>query len=569
MKAKVFSYSRFSKPEQARGDSLRRQKDLAEAYAKEHGLELDRTLKADEGLSAYSGANLKRGHLGQFMENVRGGKVPKGSILLVESLDRLSREDILEALPLFMEIIKMGVKVVTLCDNQVYDEAAIRANSMQLMISLLMFSRAYEESSTKAKRIKAAWSTKRAALSSKKLTANGPKWLRINDDKTSFQIIPERGKIIKRMFDLALKGHGNDAISRILNTEKVHPWGYGKRLAPFWHVSYIQKILTNRAVLGEFQLHSQVEGKRVPVGDVIPDYFPAVISEDLFNRVQSAKQGRRNHGGRKTWDAKFGVYQLANLFTHLAFCGRCGTPLTRLDKGKKKKGGIYLACIGATRGTGCPYHSTSYAAFETEVLSYLRELDWGSLTANADEVKTELAKLKEEIEEVNLQMATKEKTIKALLDGIATSGLSPTSVISRISQLETESSELGRQVKSLEQLLKQKSSSLDNAVSQGAVLRSSLADGFPAVLQDQHVRSALREQLLDSIKRIDVLIKPAWSEVERLLGRNEMPATKLLFPEGERGTCFVSVEFKMGTTRWLMFSRESSVAQDCLADNFS
>lgn len=564
MKPKVFSYSRFSKPEQARGDSLRRQTDLAEKYAKEHDLELDRTLKADEGLSAYSGANLKKGHLGQFMEKVRGGKVPKGSFLLVESLDRLSREDILEALPLFIEIIKLGVRVVTLCDNQTYDEASIKANPMTLMLSLLTFSRANEESSTKAKRVKAAWSNKRSNLAVKKLTATGPGWLRLNEEKTSFQVIPERGEIVKKMFDLALKGHGNDAISRLLNSEKVPPWGVGKRVASLWHVSYIQKILSNRAVLGEFQPHSQVDGVRAPVGEVIRDYFPALISEEMFNRVQSAKAGRRNQGGRKTWNAKFGLYQLSNLFTHLAFCGRCGGPLTRLDKGKHKKGGIYLACTGATRGTGCPYRSTSYAAFETEVLLYLRELDWGSLTSNAEQDKSELAKLKEEIEGLRLERLTKEKTIAVLLDGIATSGLSPTAVIAKISELEAESANLEKQVKLLEQALQQKSNSLVNAESQGTVLRSCLADGSPAVLQDQNVRAALREQLLNSIRRIDVLIRPEWPEVERFFDGRELPATKLLFPEREQGSCFVSVEFTMGTTRWLMFSRDTSVAQEVL-----
>jgi len=38
---RAYSYSRFSSPEQSKGNSLVRQKDKAAAYAKAHGLELD------------------------------------------------------------------------------------------------------------------------------------------------------------------------------------------------------------------------------------------------------------------------------------------------------------------------------------------------------------------------------------------------------------------------------------------------------------------------------------------------------------------------------------------------
>src|SRR5688572_4057085 len=48
---RAYSYLRFSRPEQIRGDSLRRQTELSERYARENGLELDATLE-DRGVSA-------------------------------------------------------------------------------------------------------------------------------------------------------------------------------------------------------------------------------------------------------------------------------------------------------------------------------------------------------------------------------------------------------------------------------------------------------------------------------------------------------------------------------------
>ena len=54
--ARAYSYIRFSTPEQAEGDSFRRQTELSEDYAKAHKLIFDRSLNLrDEGLSAFKG----------------------------------------------------------------------------------------------------------------------------------------------------------------------------------------------------------------------------------------------------------------------------------------------------------------------------------------------------------------------------------------------------------------------------------------------------------------------------------------------------------------------------------
>ena len=60
------------------------------------------------------------------------------------------------------------------------------------------------------------------------------------------------------------------------------------------------KILTNRAVLGEFQPHVRTEGKPVPEGEPVVKYFPAIIDDELFYQAQLAKAQRRGTGaGRK------------------------------------------------------------------------------------------------------------------------------------------------------------------------------------------------------------------------------------------------------------------------------
>src|SRR4051794_2488645 len=92
---RAFSYVRFSTPEQSKGGSLKRQMGLSLAYCKRKGLTLDESFTLhDLGVSAFRGTNAEQGHLAAFLEAVRIGRVPAGSFLIVESVDRISRQGI-------------------------------------------------------------------------------------------------------------------------------------------------------------------------------------------------------------------------------------------------------------------------------------------------------------------------------------------------------------------------------------------------------------------------------------------------------------------------------------------
>ncbi|MEO8206350.1 MAG: recombinase family protein [Chthoniobacterales bacterium] len=94
----------FSTPQQAEGDSLRRQLELSDKYATKHNLEIGDALRiTDFGKSAYKEKHLSEGALGVFLKAVEKGEVDPGSFLLVESLDRLSRAAVPKALRLFLK----------------------------------------------------------------------------------------------------------------------------------------------------------------------------------------------------------------------------------------------------------------------------------------------------------------------------------------------------------------------------------------------------------------------------------------------------------------------------------
>ncbi len=110
MPRRAYSYLRVSCLAQAHGDGLRRQDDFAAQICQEEGWCLDDTLSfVDRGRSAFHGDNARIGALSRFLAAVKSGRVAAGSVLIIECIDRLSREQVDEAYDLFLAILKSGV----------------------------------------------------------------------------------------------------------------------------------------------------------------------------------------------------------------------------------------------------------------------------------------------------------------------------------------------------------------------------------------------------------------------------------------------------------------------------
>src|SRR4051794_2932803 len=114
-KSLAFSYLRFSSSAQSDGDSVRRQSALRDTWLKRHpAVRLDSSLTlADKGVSGFTGEHRKnkRHALALFLDLVERGRVPAGSYLIVENLDRLTREEPVESIPAVLSLIKSGIRV--------------------------------------------------------------------------------------------------------------------------------------------------------------------------------------------------------------------------------------------------------------------------------------------------------------------------------------------------------------------------------------------------------------------------------------------------------------------------
>lgn len=341
---KAYSYVRFSTRRQAKGDSLQRQLDRSREYAAENNLLLQEKSFEDLGVSAFDRSNATKGALAAFIQAVESGAIERGSFLLVENLDRLSRADLFDAMALLAKLVKLGIRVVTLIDKRILDEESIK-DQTSLIWAVMVFIRANEESATKSDRVKKAHQRKRDNGSTFAF-GQGPGWLRPNANKTGWQVIPEKAESVAKVFELVASGIGSTAIARIANREGWPVPGKAKD----WHKTLPHKLVHNRRVLGEFEPSIKDGKARRQTGDCWPDYYPRIVSLELFNAAQAAAERRRHLPKRR--DAGY-----HNVFQGFLRCGHCGATLARKGKtsGRNSAGYALYVCADRDRGvTKCP-----------------------------------------------------------------------------------------------------------------------------------------------------------------------------------------------------------------------
>ncbi|KNC07647.1 hypothetical protein AC790_19070 [Pantoea sp. RIT-PI-b] len=311
---RAIAYLRFSSLTQLQGDSVRRQKRLIDEWLKQHtDYYLDPVTFEDLGLSAWRGEHAARGAFSAFMEAVQRNLIESGSVLLIESLDRLSREKIGDATGRLHAILKAGIDVVTLSDSTHYTRDSLD-DPFAIIRAILIAQRANEESEIKSKRMRAAWAEKRreAAQSGRVMTTKCPYWLRVNDARDGFDVLEDRAEVIRQIFRLRLDGLSYGRISRELNERGIENL---KGKASQWHSASVERLIKKKSVIGVLQSsrHLIVSGV-----NEIPGYYPVIIEKEDFERAQLI-----NFEPESRKDSNFNPY-LINIFRSLMRCKQCG-----------------------------------------------------------------------------------------------------------------------------------------------------------------------------------------------------------------------------------------------------
>jgi DNA invertase Pin-like site-specific DNA recombinase len=409
----AYSYIRFSTGEQKSGRSEQRQIENFKRVCAEKGWTPMLKTYRDLGVSAFEGKNAKEGQLKAFMEAIERGKIKEGTVLVIESMDRLSRQDPWTTVSdLLMKITDMGVAIYSQTDDVFVEKGNC---STQDFIQLLMsMGRSHLESVRKKSFSSDIWKNKRANLTTKKATSACPAWLKLNKKRNEFDVIEEKAEIIQRIFELMASGYGQHSIERMFNEEKVKTIGRSK----VWHKSYIQKLFSDRRLLGEYQPYTGKGSSRKKIGEPVTDYYPKVISEELYYQAKQARKNRKNQRGPNGKRVK-------NLLQGLCKDARDGHVMSLVDKGPRSSGPA-LVSSGAVRGEKTStYISIPYEPIEEAILAVTSELDSSDLSPKKNDTTDVLARHKDalaklhategRISEIQLQMLDENNPLDSIL----------------------------------------------------------------------------------------------------------------------------------------------------------
>jgi len=276
-------YSRFSSSQQADGDSLRRQTEMAERFCMTHGLELSSMTFEDLGVSGWK--EVLRDGLKSLLKAVERGVVPNDSFILVEAADRLSRKGWEDVTKIVSELISRGCSLVTIENGQIYNSTNFKtlAGVLPLMISADL---AKQESDRKSQRIR---SVKTAKREQRVIQGNQPFWIDIVDGAP---VLNAKAPLARRIVDLSLSGKRPLAIVREFNTERLESPNGG-----VWQVAVIRSILKNTILYGAKTYFESRDGEYTPV-ETVAGLYPKICTKAEFDIIKTGtgKKGRKGKG---------------------------------------------------------------------------------------------------------------------------------------------------------------------------------------------------------------------------------------------------------------------------------
>ncbi|EFY5496287.1 recombinase family protein [Shigella sonnei] len=283
----VITYLRFSSAIQgAEGaDSTRRQNDLFKQWLKKNGDAQIVASFSDEGLSGYKGKHLT-GQFGDMLARIEAGEFPEGTILLVESIDRIGRLEHLETEALMNRILGNGIEIHTLQDGLIYTKDALADD---LGISIIQRVKAYiahQKSKQKSFRVSQKWGqrAKLALAGEQRLTKMVPGWI----DPETFKL-NEHAETVRLIFKLLLDGESLHNIARHLQSNGIKSFSRRKDANGF-SVHSVRTILRSETTIGTLPASQRNDRP------AIPNYYEGVVDIPTFNKAQEILD--KNRKGR-------------------------------------------------------------------------------------------------------------------------------------------------------------------------------------------------------------------------------------------------------------------------------
>lgn len=325
----AYAYIRYSRAIQQTGDSENRQFTALEVFENTIGLPIAEIIY-DRGKSAFRGDNARSGRLKELLDRIEYGAIGRGDYLVVESIDRITRQRLVDGVELLQGILKKGVNIYTTTDQKTYSYNDPSRDFENLLMISVIAKRANEESELKSKRLNASWRTRREkAKAGEIIIKKGnsiPFGLRVINGE--FVIHDEEQKEVQRLFELLLI-YGLNTVIKKINENSIKIWNNGT----------VNKIIKSRSVVGCLSTHrvDYISGKprKIHTG-YIDNYYPKIISSALFHQALAKMKERKSksyNGVRSSQDF--------NIFQHQIYCAKCQGKLYYDHRGSRYKDKIY------------------------------------------------------------------------------------------------------------------------------------------------------------------------------------------------------------------------------------
>lgn len=426
-----YSYLRVSSAGQAgeRRDGLDRQLAAFPEFCRRHGLTPAPNVWIDAGLSAFRGSHRRKGALGRFLDAADAGQVPAGAVLVVEDLDRFSREAPSEALRLLLnEFFGLDLALGVVRFNAVIDRQEFNRQGSAAAIQLLVaMGTAHDYSAKLSDRVGSAWDRRRRdAHAGEKYKAARPFWCDWDEDSQDF-VLNKHAEIPRRIVALCIEGYGTTHIARMLNGE-----GFTTTTGGHFSAGWVGRILRDPALIGDRVWGARAKRPGQPV-EVLHGFFPAVITREEWDRSRLALEERaRNPGRRGRGD------QIHNLFQGVVFCP-CGgrMTLTRARRGDRVR--QYLRCLRREVGA-CQATSGSIPYDEQHLLRLFMRQRWSKLLAPSTGKRSAMKAARDAVIAAEGAAAQAEQRLATARDNLtraATSGEVSTATIEQVGRVVT------------------------------------------------------------------------------------------------------------------------------------
>ena len=362
------AYTRFSSDRQ-REESIDAQERAIKFYADQNEITILEFYE-DKAQSA------KDDNRAEFQRMIRELKESNVGKVLVHKMDRFSR-NILQFLQYEKDFTSMGVEIVYVAQPEMN-------NKFVKMIYAAMAEQFLDNLSFEA--------TKGMIVNAEKGKRNGgmaPYGYYLKEEKDesgnilhtknghkvhTVEIQPEQAEAVKMMYQMTIDGHTRAEIIEELTKKgfrKVTKKSLGKQFTG----TAIDNILRNERYTGEYDFHYNKGTRDKPVYDTIrvKNEFPAIISKEIFQKVQKLLESRKHRQPCNSEEEY--------LLTGKIKCGECGAQYNGMRCKRHGKMYTYYKCVnqssyknGQTQKEYCHNNSVQKEPLERAVIEKLKKV---------------------------------------------------------------------------------------------------------------------------------------------------------------------------------------------------